>query len=64
MSAYLVNGFQLKGEVLEFDEETILFKVKDACQLVMRSAVASIYPVRDSKRPDNEWWHSYVSESL
>lgn len=26
VSVYLVNGFQLKGEVVTFDEDTILFK--------------------------------------
>ncbi len=26
VSLYLVNGFQLKGEVVTFDEETILFR--------------------------------------
>ena len=63
MSVYLVNGFQLKGTVLSFDDEAILFKLKDAYQLVMRSAVASMYPVSSSNGSHKEWWRSYVTEA-
>ena len=59
VSLYLVNGFQMKGRIVEFDQEAILFKLKDAHQLVMRSAVASMYPIRDSRGDTNEWWRSY-----
>ena len=62
MSVYLVNGFQLKGTVLNFDHEAILFKLKDAHQLVMRSAVASMYPVSSSNGSHKDWWRSYVTE--
>ena len=49
-SVYLVNGFQLKGEIVEFDSEAILVKVRESHQLVMRSAVASMYPAAE------DWW--------
>ena len=62
VSIYLVSGFQLKGEVVEFDQQTILFKLKDAHQLVMRSAVASMYPLKDAKLAADEWWRGYKSE--
>jgi len=61
VSLYLVSGFQLKGEIVEFDEEAILFEVKNIHQLVMRSAVASLYPILKSKGDSNEWWRAYVS---
>ena len=50
LSLYLVNGFQLKGQVLAFDTETILFKHKGVNQLVLRSAVATMFVVRSAKR--------------
>ncbi len=67
VSVYLVNGFQLKGEVVSFDEETILFKrirTGRACghvgyQLVKRSAVAVMYPLLKSESQAEEWWHHY-----
>ncbi len=59
VSMYLVSGFQLKGEVVEFDEETILFKHKNGHQLVMRSAVAVMYPLPKSKAESDEWWQNY-----
>jgi RNA chaperone Hfq len=61
MSVYLVSGFQLKGEVVEFDEEAILFNHKSVHQLVMRSGIASMYPLSSSNRDANEWWRSDVS---
>jgi|TARA_Y100000031_G_scaffold52571_1_gene60134 host factor-I protein len=54
LSLYLVNGFQLKGQVLAFDTETILFKHKGVHQLVLRSAVATMYVIRSSKRGVDE----------
>ena len=62
VSLYLISGFQLKGEVVEFDDETILFKHRDVHQLVMRSAVAATYPLPSSKRGSDEWWREYVSD--
>ena len=59
VSVYLVSGFQLKGEVVEFDDETILFKHKDVHQLIMRLAVAGMYPVSNSRQDVDEWWRSY-----
>ncbi len=59
VSMYLVSGFQLKGEVMAFDEETIVFRRKDVHQLVMRSAVAVMYPVLQSKNAPREWWRKY-----
>jgi len=60
VSLYLVSGFQLKGKIVEFDQETILFNHKNVHQLVMRSAIASMYPVPDSKQGADEWWRSYA----
>ena len=61
VSMYLVNGFQLKGEVVAFDSETVLFKHKEAHQLVMRSAVATMYPLPNPKLDAGQWWLSYES---
>ena len=61
VSLYLVNGFQLKGEIVEFDAQAILFKHKDTCQIVIRSAVASMYPLPKSKEHADHWWRPYTS---
>lgn len=54
VSLYLVNGFQLKGLVLAFDEETILFRHKNVGQHVLRSAVATMYFLPSPKRGPDE----------
>ena len=61
VSIYLVNGFQLKGEIVHADKDTILFKHKDVHQLIMRAAVASMYPIPDRNGPTDGWWSEYVS---
>ena len=60
VSIYLVNGFQLKGEVVGFDAESILFAHKGVHQVVMRSGVATMYPLSASKRDSNDWWQELV----
>ena len=56
VSIYLVSGFQLKGEVVQADTEAILFSHRGVHQLVMRSAVATMYPVRPPGGDGGEWW--------
>ena len=60
VSIYLVSGFQLKAEVIEFDKDTVLFKQKNVYQLVTRSAIATMYPLPNAKGDANEWWRGYV----
>ena len=56
VSIYLVSGFQLKGEVIQADSNAILFSHRGVHQLVMRSAVATMYPVRQQGQDGAEWW--------
>ena len=56
VSIYLVSGFQLKGEVVQADSDAILFKHRGVHQLVMRSAVATMYPVGQRGQDGAEWW--------
>ena len=60
VSVYLLSGFQLKGEVVEYDEAAILFKHRGVHQLVMRPAVANMYPLGGSNGQVDEWWSEYV----
>lgn len=62
VSLYLVSGFQLKGEIIEFDEASILFHHKNNHQLVLRSAVASMYPIPKDVQDAEDWWRKYVSQ--
>ena len=63
-SLYLTSGFQLKGEIVDFDREAILFNHRGVRQLVMRSAVATMFPVLDSKQSADEWWREYAPVAL
>ncbi len=64
VSMYLVSGFQLKGEIVEFDEAAILFRHKGMHQLVMRPAVANMYQLPSSKEDTDRWWKSLVSSAV
>lgn len=59
VSLYLVNGYQLKGDIIAFDERSILFKHKDFYQIVLRSAIASMYPFSKTKGHAETWWSKY-----
>ncbi len=61
VAIYLVNGFQLKGEIVEADRDTILFKHRDVYQFIIRTAVATMYPIPDRGRQTDGWWSEYVS---
>ena len=63
-SLYLTSGFQLKGKIVDFDRETILFNHKNVHQLVMRSAVTTMFPVSDSKQSADGWWREYAPIAL
>ena len=42
---YLMNGFQMKGKIIDFDEETILFENCDGRkQLVYKHALSTVSP--------------------
>ena len=60
VSVYLLSGFQLKGEVVKYDDGAILFKHRGVHQMVMRHAVANMYPLGGSKGQADEWWSEYV----
>ncbi|MGI6318601.1 MAG: RNA chaperone Hfq [Firmicutes bacterium] len=44
---FLVNGYQIKGNVRSFDSFTILLDVDGKQQLVYKHAVSTIIPVRN-----------------
>lgn len=44
---FLINGYQIKGNVRSFDNFTILLDVDGKQQLVYKHAVSTIIPVRN-----------------
>ena len=44
---FLVNGYQIKGNVRSFDSFTILLDVDGKQQMVYKHAVSTIIPVRN-----------------
>lgn len=46
VTIYLVNGFQLKGNVKGFDNFTVILEVDGKQQMVYKHAISTIAPVR------------------
>ena len=44
---FLINGYQIKGNIRSFDNFTILLDVDGKQQLVYKHAVSTIIPVRN-----------------
>ena len=49
---YLMNGFQIRGLIQEFDEETVLVENEQRQQLVYKHAISTISPVNRRELQD------------
>lgn len=55
VTIYLVNGFQLKGNVKGFDNFTVIMEMDGKQQLVYKHAISTISPMRPvNLNPDNK----------
>ncbi|MDR0858227.1 MAG: RNA chaperone Hfq [Oscillospiraceae bacterium] len=43
---FLVNGYQLRGEIAAFDDSTIILESAKECQLVYKTAISTIVPAK------------------
>jgi len=46
VTIYLVNGFQLKGNVKGFDNFTVIIEIDGKQQMVYKHAISTIAPMR------------------
>lgn len=46
VTIYLVNGFQLKGNVRGFDNFTVILEIEGKQQMVYKHAISTIAPLR------------------
>jgi host factor-I protein len=48
ITIYLVNGFQLKGNVVGFDNFTVILECEGKQELVYKHAISTIIPLRQT----------------
>lgn len=46
VTIYLVNGFQLKGQVKGFDNFTVILELEGKQQMIYKHAISTIAPLR------------------
>jgi host factor-I protein len=46
VTVYLVNGFQLKGQVIGFDNYTLFLEFENKLQMIFKHAISTIMPMR------------------
>lgn len=46
VTIYLVNGFQLKGNVRGFDNFTVIIDVEGKQQMVYKHAISTVMPIK------------------
>ena len=46
ITIFLVNGYQIKGQVKGFDSYTIVLESEDKQQLIYKHAISTIIPMR------------------
>lgn len=49
VTIFLVNGFQLKGTVIGFDNFTVILEVEGKPQMIYKHAVSTIIPAKSIK---------------
>lgn len=55
VTIYLINGFQLKGNVKGFDNFTVILEMEGKQQLVYKHAISTISPFRSiNLSPENK----------
>ncbi|MCR4440871.1 MAG: RNA chaperone Hfq [Peptococcaceae bacterium] len=55
VTIYLINGFQLKGNVKGFDNFTVILEAEGKQQLVYKHAISTISPLRPvNLNPENK----------
>lgn len=54
VTIYLVNGFQLKGNVKGFDNFTVILEIEGKQQMVYKHAISTIAPMRSINLLSNE----------
>jgi len=54
VTIYLVNGFQLKGNVKGFDNFTVILEIEGKQQMVYKHAISTIAPMRSINLIPNE----------
>lgn len=54
VTIYLVNGFQLKGNVRGFDNFTVILEIEGKQQMVYKHAISTIAPLRSVNLVLNE----------
>lgn len=45
VSIYLINGVQLKGQIVDYDNEVAVLKLGEGIQVVYKSAISTIVPL-------------------
>lgn len=46
ITIFLVNGYQIKGQVKGFDNYTIILETEDKQQLIYKHAISTIIPMK------------------
>lgn len=46
VTVYLVNGYQLKGQIRGFDSFTVLLELEGKLQLIYKHALSTVTPMR------------------
>jgi len=62
VTIYLINGFQIKGQVKGFDNFTVLVDMDGRQQLVFKHAISTVAPLKPVNLPYNNESDSAVTE--
>ena len=55
MVVYMMNGFQMRGKITDFDDFTIIVESDGKQQLLYKHAVSTVSPIYQKTDTGNRW---------
>ncbi|WP_239719656.1 MULTISPECIES: RNA chaperone Hfq [unclassified Mammaliicoccus] len=54
LTVFLLNGFQMKGKIVNFDDNVVLLDIQGKENLIYKHAISTFVDTQDEESKDNE----------
>ncbi|HCN59626.1 MULTISPECIES: RNA chaperone Hfq [Mammaliicoccus] len=54
LTVFLLNGFQMKGKIVNFDDNVVLLDIQGKENLIYKHAISTFVDTQDEENKDNE----------
>lgn len=54
LTVFLLNGFQMKGKIVDFDDKVVLLDIQGKEHLIYKHAISTFVDAQDDENQDSE----------